>query len=102
VKEKVCNSEAPLPTGEAPALSGLRVCGVAATELSPNNMTSYLQSCERRTRHLRGAFVSHSSFCEEVLSRVFAGISDAAKTRRMRWSGQIFWLLAFEEVESVW
>jgi hypothetical protein len=72
MKEKVCTGEAPLPTGEAPALPGLRVCGVAATELSPNNMTSYLQSCERRTRHLRGAFVSHSSFCEEVLSRVLA------------------------------
>jgi hypothetical protein len=32
---------------------------------------------------------SHSSFCEEVFSR-------PAHTRaRMRWTGQIFWLLAF-------
>ena len=42
---------------------------------------------------------SHSSFCEEVFS-VVAGIGDpgAANTdrgySRMRWTGQIFWLLA--------
>src|SRR5215831_12032619 len=45
---------------------------------------------------------SHSSFCEEVFSRcVVAGIVDPgwprspiAATARMRWTGQIFWLLA--------
>ena len=43
---------------------------------------------------------SHSSFCEEVFS-VVAGTVDpgAAITdrgdSRMRWTGQIFWLLAF-------
>src|SRR6202035_5458012 len=48
---------------------------------------------------------SHSSFCEEVFSRCSfcsdarrgeRGAADtAAPTTRMRWTGQIFWLLAY-------
>jgi hypothetical protein len=51
---------------------------------------------------------SHSSFCEEVFSicsRVPVGrVRHGAQRRgysRMRWTGQIFWLLAFEEGESL-
>jgi hypothetical protein len=35
-----------------------------------------------------GSSSSHSSFCEEVFSR------SSYRTARMRWTGQIFWLLA--------
>src|SRR5262249_48200948 len=50
-----------------------------------------------------GSPSSHSSFCEEVFSRVgfCSGVcvkrraaDTAAPTTRMRWTGQIFWLLA--------
>jgi hypothetical protein len=56
---------------------------------------------------------SHSSFCEEVFSlceveepsRLFIergrDASSTFLTSRMRWSGRIFWLLAFEDVESL-
>jgi hypothetical protein len=33
---------------------------------------------------------------------MFTGKDACATTARMRWNGQIFWLLAFEEVESLW
>ena len=33
---------------------------------------------------------------------MFAGRDACATTARMRWNGQIFWLLGFEDVESLW
>src|SRR5206468_11083518 len=49
-----------------------------------------------------GSSSSHSSFCEEVFSRVaaVAGVVDPGRgqrprLQRMRWTGQIFWLLAY-------
>src|SRR5262249_10849840 len=46
---------------------------------------------------------SHSSFCEEVFSVVATALSrralrrpdTAGRLHRMRWTGQIFWLLAY-------
>jgi hypothetical protein len=80
---------------EAPALPKRRIRGATARFLD-DNITIYL-------RYLRGGRVtcqrlvhdSHSSFCEEVLSR-----RPAPAAARMRWSGQIFWLLASGKVKS--
>src|ERR1700682_2613983 len=55
-------------------------------------ITSYLQFFERQTCPAAASFAhsSHSSFSR----RSFFGSSAHAATR-MRWNGQIFWLLAF-------
>jgi hypothetical protein len=60
-------------------------------------ITSYLQFIERQTRLAAAGFVhsSHSSFSR----RSFFGPSAHAATR-MRWNGQIFWLLAFARFEK--
>ena len=50
-----------------------------------------------------GSSSSHSSFCEEVFSFVATALcrravkrpDTAGRLQRMRWTGQIFWLLAF-------
>src|SRR5213595_2846210 len=44
---------------------------------------------------------SHSSFCEEVFSAVVGIVNPGRRDRhdghsRMRWTGQIFWLLAYD------
>ena len=56
----------------------------------------------RASRDAASSSSSHSSFCEEVFSRVAteAGVVDSGRgqrprLQRMRWIGQIFWLLAY-------
>jgi hypothetical protein len=84
---KVRRGETPQPARKMRALPGT----ISAAPILNPNMTSYLHwlrggrvTCQRLVHD------SHSSFCEEVLS-----CRPASAAARMRWSGQIFWLLVF-------
>src|SRR5260370_25450876 len=66
------------------------------------HITSFLHFFSRGGLVWRSRMVhdSHSSFCEEVFSRAACRKSAVIDHRysahaRMRWTGQLFWLLAF-------
>ena len=100
--------------GEPPKPQARRVC---SPELQTGRfcITSYLQLRESDLLGLEcfrsvASSSSHSSFCEEVFSRAFKERRASQPSRnkptlpkpsllvtsRMRWTGQIFWLLAYD------